>query len=282
MVDTDLTGLGAVVVGGGSGIGRGIALALADEGVRVVVADIDGANAEAVRDELKARGTEAFAFQADATDRKQLARLADEAAGQLGRVSLLFQMVGVISDAQVSSSSEDSWNWFLEFNLMSAVRVVETFLPLLQAQGGKRHIVITSSMAGLLSLPYEKSGGINLGLYTASKHATLGYGRALRQELAPEGIGVSVLCPGVVNTNLDATSARNRPARFGGPMPEPKELDLPVRMSPEAVGPVVLRGVRANRAYVFSHPERIDLLREYTLDPIIADFDFYATEAKPG
>lgn len=276
----DLQGLGAVVVGGGSGIGRGIALGLADEGVRVLVADIDAKNAEAVRDEIKSRGVDAYSGQVDATDRVEIARLAEEASAQLGQVNLLIQMVGVISDAEVSNSSEETWGWFNEFNLMSAVRVVETFLPLLRAHDGQRHIVITASMAGMLSLPYEKSGGIHLGLYTVAKHAVLGYGEALRQELAPEGIEVSTLCPGAANTNLDANSARHRPERFGGAMEEPKELDLPVRMSPEAMGPVVVRGIRGKRPYIFTHPERIDLVEEYTLKPMLADFAFYTEAAK--
>src|SRR5579862_5556709 len=97
--------LGAVVVGGGSGIGRGIALALGAEGARVFIADIDVGQAEAVRDEIIGRGGQASAGQVDATSREQLALLADQAAEELGRVNLLIHMVGVISDAEVTNSS---------------------------------------------------------------------------------------------------------------------------------------------------------------------------------
>jgi short-subunit dehydrogenase len=97
----------------------------------------------------------------------------------------------------------------------------------------------------------------------------------LRSELAAEGIDVSTLCPGVVNTNLDETSAKNRPARFGGPMPHPKELDLPVRMAPEAVGPIVIAGIRANRPYIFSHPSLVEMIERFKIEPVLRDFEFY-------
>ncbi len=275
----ELNGRGAVVIGGGSGIGRGIVLALGTEGMRVLVADIDADSAAGVRDEVIAAGGTALSAHVDATDREALAGAASQAAEDLGTINLLVHMVGVNSDASVVGSSEATWSWFTEFNLMAAVRVVDTFVPLLREHGEEAHIVVTASMAGLVSLPIEMGGGFNLGLYTVLKHAMVGYGEMLRHDLAKDGIGVSVLCPGVVNTNLDVTSARNRPDRLGGPMPTPAELDLPTRMQPEAVGPIVVRGVRANRPYIFTHPERIALFNTYTVDPVTENFEFYADAA---
>lgn len=264
----------AVVVGGGSGIGRGIALALGMQGMRVLVADIDPESADAVRSEIEAAGGNALSMRVDATSDKSLAELAAK-ANAMGKLHALIHMVGVISDSPVADSSDDTWSWALEFNLLAAMRDVRTFLPLLRAHDEERHIVITASTAGLMSIPPELAGGLNIGVYTVMKHAVLSYGEMLRSELAPEGIGVSTLCPGVVNTNLDETSAKNRPERFGGPMSHVKALDLPVRMPPEAVGPIVVEGMKANRSYIFSHPSLVDMIQQFKIDPVLKDFEFY-------
>lgn len=278
-----LSGRGAVVVGGGSGAGRGIALSLAAEGMRVLVADIDADNAGAVRDEIVRRGGEAFAARVDATDRDSLAELAAAAGDDLGRVHVLVNTVGVLTHAELSSS-EEVWGWFLEFNLMAAIRVVQAFLPQLRAHDDESHVVLTSSVAGLVALPAEQTHGTNTGVYTTVKHALIGYGDMLRHELAADGIGVSVLCPGPMATNLGSTSARHRPERFGGPMPDPmagreplpeallKQLNM---MPPEEVGPIVVRGIRANRRYIITHPDMADMVRG-SQQQVLEDFAFFA------
>ncbi|WP_241831873.1 SDR family NAD(P)-dependent oxidoreductase [Parafrankia soli] len=270
-----------MVVGGGSGIGRGIALGLAGEGMRVVVADIDSGSAGAVRDEIVRRGGEAYASRVDATDRDSLAELAAGAARDLGSVHVLVNTVGVHTNAPLTTASEQLWAWFVEFHLMAAVRVVQAFLPLLRGHGDESHIVLTSSMAGLLALPAKQTGGTDTGVYTTLKHAVLGYGEMLRHELASEGIGVSVLCPGAVATNLVSTSARHRPERFGGPAPDPmagRELPsdlLLSMMSDEAVGPIVVRGIRANRTYIITHPEMAGMVRARH-QQLLEDFAFFS------
>lgn len=271
-----LDGQAAVVVGGGSGIGRGIALALADEGMRVLVADINVDGAASVRDEINKNGGEAFSTRVDATSDESLGEAAAEAERTLGRVHLLVHTVGVISDTPVTTASDDDWAWYFDFNLMAAVRDVRAFLPLLRAHGEGGHIVVTASTAGVLSLPFSETGGINIGAYTVAKHAMFAYGEVLGHELAPDGISVSVLCPGVVRTNLDETSARNRPVRFGGPLPTPKELDLPVRMEPEKVGRIVVKGIRANRRNIFTHHEMVEAVRARRIQPMLDDFAFFA------
>ena len=118
--------------------------------------------------------------------------------------------------------------------------------------------MLTSSMAGLLALSPTMTGGVNTGLYTVMKHAMVGYSEMLRHELEPESIGVSVLCPGLVESNLGSTSAKHRPERFGGPMEDPQAGGSrmpPGAMPNEAVGPIVVRGITANRAYIITHPE---------------------------
>ena len=280
----ELKGRGAVVVGGGSGIGRGIALSLAAEGMQVLIADIDIENAGAVREEIGSHGGEAFAARVDATDRDSLAQLAARAAEDLGRVHLLVNTVGIHANAPVDSG-EDVWAWFVEFHLMTAVRVVQAFVPLLRAHDDGGHIVLTSSMAGLVAFSAEETNGVNTGVYTTLKYAVVGYGDMLRHDLASEGIGVSVLCPGGVETSLASTSAKHRPERFGGPMPDPmagRELPPEVReklgiIPLETVGPIVVRGVRANRSYILTHPEMVDAVRGRQ-EQLLADFAFFAAK----
>jgi len=268
---------GAVVVGGGSGIGRGIALALAAKGVRVLVVDIDGDSAASVCKEIDGIGGTAHAAQVDATDRDALTGLAETINDHFGRVHLLACTVGILSHDSVTGTSDEIWAWHTDFHLMSAVRVVDTFLPLLRAHDEDGHIVITSSMAGLLALPVEQTGGVNTGVYTVLKHALVGYGDMLRHEVSSDGIGVSILCPGAVNTNLGRTTARHRPERFGGPLPEPPELEGPppmAMMQPEEVGRIVVRGIQANRAHILSDPVwmgAVDARQQQVLD----DFAFF-------
>lgn len=271
----ELTGKGAVSVGGGSGIGRGIALGLAAEGAHVLVADIDPESAARVRDEIVAAGGRADAATVDATDADSLQVLAATAADVVGEVHLLIQTVGVVANTPLASATEADWAWFSEFHLMSAVRTVNAFLPGIRAHGEGAHIVLTSSMAGLLALSPTMTGGVNTGLYTVMKHALVGYGEMLRYELAPEGIGVSVLCPGLVESNLGSTSARNRPDRFGGAFEDPSGGGgmPPGAMSNEAVGPIVVRAIRANRAYILTHPETRPLV-EARQQLLLGDYTF--------
>jgi NAD(P)-dependent dehydrogenase (short-subunit alcohol dehydrogenase family) len=163
---------------------------------------------------------------------------------------------------------------------MTAVRSVNAFVPLLLAHGEGGHIVLTSSMAGLLALPPSHTGGVNTGLYTVMKHALVGYAEMLRGELAPENVGVSVLCPGLVESNLGSTSAKHRPDRFGGPLPDPMAERGPVQgaMPNEAVGPIVVRGITGNRAYIITHPETAPLVRARQ-DAVMADYAYFAEAA---
>ena len=270
----ELKGHGAVVIGTG-GVGRGIALGLAREGMRVAVADINATTADAVAAEIRDGGGEAVGLQADATSTEALTSLADAAASRFDGVRLLVNTVGVITDRRLDSATEEDWAWFFEFNVMAAVRSVNAFLPHLRA-GGEGHIVITSSMAGLLALGPDMVGGIYNGLYTTTKHALIGYTDMLRAELAPEGIGVSVLCPGLVSGRLAITSAENRPERFGGPTTPPyRAQPIPGAMPGDDVGPYVVRGIKANRYYIFTHPESIAMV-ERRHAGVVDDFAFYA------
>jgi NAD(P)-dependent dehydrogenase (short-subunit alcohol dehydrogenase family) len=280
----ELSGRGAVVIGGGSGVGRSIALALGAQGALVLIGDIDGDTAKETAQMIIAAGGNAAATQVDATDRDALADVARLATAELGRVHVLVETVGILYDASVLDSDEKIWGWFTEFHLMAMIRVIDTFVPLIKSHGEGGHVVITSSSAGLLTLPPSMTSNTNIGVYTTLKFGVLGYGEMLRHELAEDDIGVSVLCPGALNTNLGRTSARNRPERFGGPYPyhlpgELKEGEMPLgNKDPEVVGPAVVKGIKANRAHVFTHPEMVDLIQARQQE-ILDDFAFFADDA---
>ncbi len=277
----ELEGKAAVVIGGGSGVGRGIALGLAAEGMRVMVADIERDSAETVTKEIVERGGEATASSVDATCADSLASVVERSYDELGAVHVLSNNAGVSLTKPLADTTEADWQWVISLNLMSVVRSVAAFVPRMKAQGGESHIVNTASMAGLIA-GTTRSVRVPIGVYTATKYACVGYTEALRNELAADGIGVSVLCPGMVKSNLGATSARNRATQFGGPFPEPGPLpsELEKMMMPgEAVGPIVVRGIRANRLHILTHPESRRLV-EQRFENLLADFDFASDETR--
>jgi len=250
-----LAGRTAVVTGGGSGIGRGIALALSSEGMRVAVLDVNGEAAATVASELAAQGGESLALATDVTSSEQLAAAAKEVSARFGDASLLCANAGVMLPlGPLTEKSESDWEYVFSVNVFGVVKTVNAFLPQLRASD-EAHIVTTASMGGIFAVPR-----IPIGVYVASKYACVGYTESLRGELAAEGIGVSVLCPGFVPSNLYSSSAVNRPERFGGPEPAAVDSDAsgavpPGSMRAEDVGPVVVRGVRENRLHLFTHPD---------------------------
>jgi len=256
----DLAGRTAVVLGVG-GVGRGIAHCLAAEGMRVAVADIDDAVAAGVRDAITADGGGATALAVDATDRDQLSALGERVTAELGGPHVVVNTVAAITDRPLDRCTEQDWAWIIETNLLASVRVVDVLLPRLRAaraSGEPAHVVLTASMAGLVTIPASQlRGGLHNGLYSTTKHALVGYAHMLRHELAPEGIGVSLLCPGVVEGNLRSTAARLRPDRYGGPEPDPQVGMIPKQnpMPAAQVGRLLVRAVHDDRFWVFTHPD---------------------------
>ena len=247
----DLRGRTAVVTGGGSGIGRGLALTFASEGMNVAVVDVEEDKAEAVAGEARAKGVKAIAAKVDVTDRGQMAAFAKRVASELGGCDLLCNNAGVLTFKSAQETSDADWDWTLGVNLYGVINGVQAFLPGMLASGRGGHIVNTASIAGLFS---GATGG--LAAYTTSKFAVVGFTESLAADLAGTGIGVSVLCPGGVATQIGA-AGRNRPDRFGGPeAPEPRIAGATQRgMDPLRVGEIVLRGVLEERLYIFTHPE---------------------------
>jgi NAD(P)-dependent dehydrogenase (short-subunit alcohol dehydrogenase family) len=277
----DLHGRVAVVTGGGSGIGRGIALALGAEGMRVAVADVRRSSAETVAAEIESAGGSAVAIELDVTSVESLAAASKEVAARAGRVNLLCANAGVLARVGplVDHTLED-WEYTLSVNVLGIVKTVAAFLPVLRESAPEAHIVTTASLGGLVS-----DVRAPIGAYIASKYACVGYSEMLRAELEAERIGVSVLCPGVVTSSLMATSAENRPDAFGAqPAPQlaaggggaggASAPPPPVwAMAAEDVGPIVIRAIRSKRFYVLTHPRAWPLV-EGRFRAMRADFEF--------
>ena len=178
----------------------------------------------------------------------------------------------------LEEKSSDDWEYVFSVNVHGIVKTVAAFLPHLRAADGA-HIVNTASLGGIVSVPQ-----FPLGVYIASKYACVGYTECLREELSKDDIGVSVLCPGMVASELYTTSAKQRPERFGGPadVEVPVSDVAPEMMPAEDVGPIVIRAVRENRLHVLTHPESRALV-EQRFERLMADFDFAEkTAEKPA
>ena len=260
-----LEGKVAVVTGGASGIGRGIALALAKEGALLVIADIEETPAQAVAEEIRADGGRAIAVKTDVADRDSLRALAVKAYEAFGAVHVLCNNAGVFVGGQVMETPPEEWAWMWAVNVMGVVEGVRAFLPRMRAQGTEGHIVNTSSISGLYPTP-------NQGAYCASKYAVVAISERLRVELAPDGIGVSVLCPSGVRTRI-TESRRNRHREFGGPVETAPLVSgsNPTAIEPAEAAALVVRGIRDNRLYIHTHLEWKQRFRE-RFDAIFDDF----------
>ena len=271
-----LAGRVAVITGGASGIGLGIARACAGAGARRALLDVEpGALAEA-SDALAKGGTEVIGLRADVSDPDSLEAAAEEVLERFGKIHVLCNNAGVLVQGPLAESSARDWSWLVGVNLLGVAHGIRVFVPRIRAQREGGHVVNTSSVAGLLALP-------GLGIYGATKFAVLAISETLRAELAPEGIGVSVLCPGGVRTR-NHEAERNRPTSFGGPQPlgsGPTTADaIDAGMQPDRVGACVLRGVLANDAYILTHPE-FRAPFEARMRGVLAAFESEAAGAKP-
>jgi NAD(P)-dependent dehydrogenase (short-subunit alcohol dehydrogenase family) len=249
-----LQGKTAVVTGAGSGIGRGICLAFAKQGMSVVVSDIEADAAAAVAEEVRAAGQRAIDVRTDVADRAAVRALADRSFEEFGVVNVLCNNAGVFTFKNAADMSDADWTWVMSVNLDGVVNGVTQFLPKMIAQGAEAHIVNTSSTAGL----YPGSGVIS---YITAKYAVTGLTENLRIDLEPLGIGVSLLCPGNVATRIEE-SGRNRPGELGGPEKVPDAF-LAARRArtqpahdPLDVGEMVVRAIKRNDLFIVMNPER--------------------------
>jgi len=245
----ELRGKVAVVTGGASGIGRGIATRLIGAGMQVVIADIERGPLAKTADEIGATG-----ILADVSDLSSVSSLARSVTERFGAVHVVCNNAGVGPNGRIADLTIADWHWIIGVNLYGVIHGVQTFLPILEANPDGGHIVNTSSMAGLVAPP-------RLGAYAVTKFGVVALTEALAAELAHAGskVGATVLCPGTVRTNI-RSSSRNRPAHLavGGLVDVGvlREENPAYRwISPEEAGQVVVSAIRHGDLYALTHPE---------------------------
>jgi NAD(P)-dependent dehydrogenase (short-subunit alcohol dehydrogenase family) len=249
----------AFVTGGASGIGLALVRAFLAEGMNVVLADIEEPALTAALGSLSNHGPRVRGALCDVSRREILERAAAEAIAAFGKVHILCNNAGVSRAGLAERIAPSDWAWVVGVNLMGAVHGIEIFLPHMKAHGESAHIVNTASISGLLPSALA-------GPYTATKAGIIGLSEVLADELAGSTIGVSVLCPSWVRTRM-VDNGRNRPERFGGAFALADDTENAARnarflaaaeagLDPDQVAPLVLRAIRENRLYVFTHLDR--------------------------
>lgn len=272
---TEIAGRVAVVTGGGSGIGMGLAKELARQGAKVAVADITTGNAEKVAAEINAAGGHAISVSCDVCERGSVKAMRDQIHSTLGQVQLVFANAGATSFTPLAQMSDDDVDWIVQVNLMGVMNTTRVFLDDLMSRGGG-HICATASMAGLLPgwIPEHVP-------YSAAKAGVIAMMMNLGLELKPYGIYTTSYCPGGVASGMQANNGRYRPDRFGGPAPvaqvhftgNSQVHNSPAFYRPEDVAPMVLDAVRNNRPFVFDHAEQRRQFRETYSDVVEACYD---------
>lgn len=254
----DLRDKVCVVTGAGSGIGRAMALRFAAAGMRLVLADIEQGSLDGVAAELGGDGDRVLAMRADVASMGDMNALRDATLARFGRADVVCLNAGVAPVGGLLETPLEVWEWVLDVNLRGVIHGAKAFAPVLVEQGSG-HIVCTASVAGL-------SDTSTLNAYGTSKHAVVGLGAALRGELAGSGVGVSVLCPGLIDTKI-FESERNRPDGMDDPSqdnPVSKQLrDLIATqgVSPGQVADVVHRAVLDNQFIVFPTSDLDEIIK---------------------
>ena len=258
----DVRGKVAFITGAASGLGLAMVRSFAAAGMRVVAADIEEGALAKVEEEFAASNREIMTVKLDVTNRDAMAEAAAATIEHFGKVHVLVNNAGVGVGGKLDEMTYNDWDWVLSVNLDGVINGLQSFVGLIKKHGEGGHIVNTASMAGHLAVP-------GLGVYNASKFAVVAISESLRTDLADKDIGVSVLCPGLVDTNI-FESGRNRPdtlqsktgsdslvaAISDGPDSSGRLEEIrATALAPSVVGDMVLHAIRENEMYIFTHPE---------------------------
>jgi NAD(P)-dependent dehydrogenase (short-subunit alcohol dehydrogenase family) len=256
-----LAGEVAVITGGASGIGRGTALALARRGADIVLADVNDERLAQVSQEIADLGRRVLAVHCDVSRDEDVERLAREAEAKLGPVGLVMNNAGVVLRGALEHVEVADWQWCFGINVFGVIRGVHAFLPrMIQRRHG--YIVNTGSMAGLIPLTGEGAP------YIASKFAVVGLTEALALYARQFGIGVSLLCPGGVNTNLAETgrSIGMTPQREVAETRMAQSVQGGQEMQADEIGELVVQAVLADQFLILPDPASIGLIRQRAQD----------------
>jgi NAD(P)-dependent dehydrogenase (short-subunit alcohol dehydrogenase family) len=272
----DVRGKTAVVTGGGSGIGKGMCVVFARNGMDVVVADIERDAAAAVASEIVEAGGRAIPVAVDVADRASVDALATAATEAFGSVQLLCNNAGVSHRRRGIHATHEDWVWMLGVNLWGVIHGIEAFLPAMLGSGAEAHIVNTASMNGIVPSAFS-------AMYSTGKYGVMGLTETMRNELAGTSVGISVLCPAGVITRI-GESERNRPAALAAPTPPPAHVpsnrfDISPPLDPEVVGEMTLQGVRDDALYIFTDMKVRDLIDDHHARMVAAFDDLARFEA---
>jgi NAD(P)-dependent dehydrogenase (short-subunit alcohol dehydrogenase family) len=254
----------AVITGAASGIGRALAERCVQEGMKAVLADVEGGALAEAEASMRASGATVLAVRTDVSQAGEVEALARKTLDAFGAVHLLCNNAGVATAGSVWESTLADWEWVLGVNLWGVIHGVRVFVPLMLAQDAECHIVNTASTAGLISGP-------GVGAYNVTKHGVVALSETLHHELAERGakVRVSVLCPGIVRTRI-MEGARNRPGHLpvaGPPHPVDGERWEALRQlvqagtPPGQVADAVFTALREDRFYILPHPEVKEYVR---------------------
>jgi NAD(P)-dependent dehydrogenase (short-subunit alcohol dehydrogenase family) len=250
-----------------------MALTFAAEGADIAIADVDAKAAEATAAEVRAKGVRAITDTVDVTDRAAMERFAERVYAELGRADILCNNAGVSTFRKPQDMSDADWDWVVGVDLLGVLNGIKAFIPRMVAAKNGGHIVNTASIAGQVGLS-------TIAPYNAAKFGVVGLTESLALDLAPENIGASVLCPGLVKTGI-ADSGRNRPDRFGGPEPVTAGVQAGIDATgydPMDVAALVLKCVQENQVFIFTHPEWKEQVKA-RYDRVMAAYDWAASPA---
>jgi NAD(P)-dependent dehydrogenase (short-subunit alcohol dehydrogenase family) len=254
-------GAGAMITGGASGIGLAVAKQLGAKGAKLVLADIEQGALDTAVGAFREAGVEAHGVICDVSKRESVEALADESFGRLGKVHLIFNNAGVAVGGPMLEMTHDDWRWIIDVDLWGPIHGVESFVPRMVEQGEGGHVLFTASFAGLVP-------NIGLGPYCVAKYGVVAMAEVLSRELRQHEIGVSVLCPMRVGTNI-GHSERNRAVDYGGAdagnLVEDQDEgndDMAGRvLDVDDVAALTVDAVVGNRLYVLPHEESRQAIR---------------------
>lgn len=262
----------AFITGAASGMGLGMARAFAKAGMKVMIADIEAEPAQRAVDELKGKGLDAACVQVDVRKLESVQAAADQTIKTFGKVHVLSNNAGVAVGGYSETCNMRNWQWVVDVNLWGVVYGLQAFVPRILEQDEGGHVVSTASMAGMVGLR-------GAGPYNATKFAVVGMMETFAADHRKHNIDASVLCPGIVATNI-GESGRNRPEEYGGAV-KPSDKDgtaemLAQGLDPDIVGDLVLEAIRENQFYIFTDPSLRHLI-ETRCSRIIAGYEWAAS-----